>query len=144
MNNTQDFDGVFRFTNATTEDFTTLWNNKEYTFLAGTCSPIIIPDETPYSVESIRKKWAYKLAVREFQKSKEFGKYDVTDKIKPATYNDNVLQPWIDECLKPLPIARAEVKPLAQKTIQTKASKSITDKEDLNEVFKDEVPATLV
>ena len=36
MNNTtQDFDGVFRFTNATDTDFTFLWNNVEYKFKAG-------------------------------------------------------------------------------------------------------------
>ena len=28
----EDFDGVFRFTNFTDEDFTTLWNGQEYNF----------------------------------------------------------------------------------------------------------------
>ena len=68
----QDFDGVFRFTNATADDFTVLWNNVNYTFKAGTCSPMIIKGESPENTQEIRKKFAYKLAVREFFKSEEY------------------------------------------------------------------------
>ena len=41
----KDFDGVFRFTNATNEDFSALWNNVEYIFPAGKTVPLIIPNE---------------------------------------------------------------------------------------------------
>ncbi len=51
-----DFDGVFRFTNATKEDFTALWNNKEYVFPAGTCCPIVIPDESLENIQEIHTR----------------------------------------------------------------------------------------
>ena len=64
----KDFDGVFRFTNWTEEDFKHLWNNIEYTFKAGTTSPMIIANETLENIQEIRKRFAYDLAVREFYK----------------------------------------------------------------------------
>jgi len=50
------FDGVFKFTNASKEDFKVLWNNKEYTFPAESTCPMIIPGEMPENVQEIRKK----------------------------------------------------------------------------------------
>lgn len=47
------FDGVFKFTNATDEDFAVLWNNKEYVYPANTSCPMVIANE---SAENIDRK----------------------------------------------------------------------------------------
>lgn len=136
-----DFDGVFRFTNATQEDFTALWNNKEYLFPAGTCCPMIISDETLENIQEIRKKWAYKLASREFYKGKEYNRLKKMGGGLPPTFDDKILEPMIEQCLKPLPMARATVKQGKKKDEDRnyKASKAISDKDNPNFVFKDEV-----
>ena len=64
--------GVFFFTNATDDDFIALWNNKEYKFPAKTTCPMLIQGEPPENVQEIRKKWAYKLAQREFFNGSEY------------------------------------------------------------------------
>ena len=140
MNNTQDFDGVFRFTNATDEDFTALWNNKEYTFKAGTCSKIIIPEENGEGIQEIRKKWAYKLAIREFYKSDEYVRMSKMGGGLPPTFGDEKLTKWIQECLEPLPEGTVEVKAAPVQTVATKASKTVGGKQGLGEAFKDDVP----
>ena len=71
---TEDFDGVFRFTNTTDEDFVTLWNNKEYTYPAGKTVPMIISGEPLENIQQIRKYFAKRLAEREFFAGKEFNK----------------------------------------------------------------------
>lgn len=144
MQTTTDFDGVFRFTNATDEDFVFFWNNKEYTFKAGTCSPMIIANETLENIQEIRKKAAFKLATREFYKGKEYKRLDTLGKKSagglPPTFDEKVLEPWIEECLKPLPMAKAEVKEVKKLDMRFKASKSIGKNDGigaLNEAFKD-------
>lgn len=133
-----DFDGVFKFTNATDEDFTVLWNNKEYTFLAGTCSPLIIPEETLENIQEIRKKFAYKLATREFYKGKTYKSMSKMGGGLPPTFDDKILEPEIEKCLKPLPMAKAKVK-LGKKDDESKyTSKAVQDGESLNETFKDQ------
>lgn len=140
MNNTQqDFDGVFRFTNATEDDFTVLWNNVSYTFKAGTCSPMIIKNETAENIQEIRKKFAYKLATREFFKSDEYKRLAGMGGGLPPTYNDEVLTEWIQQCLEPLPIARAEVKEIEDKPKTMKAFKPVGEKSNLQEEFKKEI-----
>ncbi len=140
MDNTtqEDFDGVFRFTNASDEDFKVLWNNKEYTFPAGKCSPILIANETNENIQEIRKKFAKKFATREFYKSDDYKLRASMGNTTPATYDeDAVLAPWIQQCLKPLPIAKAIVKELPKEDLQLKGSKAVTAKDGLNETFKD-------
>ncbi len=134
-----DFDGVFRFTNATEEDFIGLWNNKEYTFPAGTCCPIVIPDETLENIQSIRKKWAYKLAVREFYKGKDYTKMSKMGNGLPPTYDEKILEPIIQTCLKPLPLAKTKVR-AGKKDDESnyKGSKAVSGKEDLNYIFREE------
>ena len=140
MNNTQqDFDGVFRFTNATEEDFTVLWNNVEYTFKAGTCSPMIIKGETLENIQEIRKKFAYKLATREFFKSDDYNRLAGMGNGLPPTYNDTVLEPWIQQCLEPLPTDKVVVKEVEVKPIKMKAFKVVGEKSDLKEEFRDEI-----
>lgn len=136
---TEEFDGVFRFTNATKEDFIALWNNKEYFFPAGTSCPMIIPDETLESIQEIRKKFAYKLAVREFYDSKEYTRMSKMGRGLPPTFDDKVLQPWIDQCLSPLPIAKMKVTAGKKDNDRNyKASKAIGEKDNPNFVFREE------
>lgn len=148
----EDFDGVFRFTNATDEDFVTPWNNKEYIYPAGKTVPMIIADESLERIQSIRKMFAKRLAEREYFKSKGFStiKNGTTTSngggtMVASSYNEDVLQPWVDDCLKPLEIAKQKVKEMPSETRNIKASKPIGsgNKEsdfptvDLNEEFKE-------
>lgn len=134
-----DFDGVFKFTNVTDEDFVALWNNKEYKFPSGTCCPLIIPDETLENIQEIRKKFAYKLAVREFYKSKTYKGMSKMGNGLPPTFDEKILEPMIESCLKPLPMAKATVKQgKKQDEREFKGSKAISEKDNPNFVFKDE------
>lgn len=146
------FDGIFRFTNATDEDFVTLWNNKEYTYPAGKTVPMIIANSTQEEVQQIRKYFAKRLAEREFFKTKDFKnmRNGIKDKdaghhVVPSMFNESLLQPWIDECLKPLAEGRASVTNLPSQDLPIKASKALGSGNkdnpypaaDLNEEFKD-------
>ncbi len=129
----EDFDGVFRFTNATDEDFVTLWNNKEYTFPAMTTVPMIIANEPPENVQQIRKYFAKRLAEREFFKSKDFNKIkngtssdkDGAGRKIPTSYDEVVLQEEIDKCLTPLKVGRAKVQTLPDQDLPIKGSKAL-------------------
>lgn len=147
MQLTEDFDGIFKFTNATNEDFIAFWNNKEYTFPKGTCCPIIIPNETAENIQEIRKKWAYKIAVREFYKGSEYARLvKLGNKSAggiPPIFDEKILEPLIEMCLKPLPIAKATVKEGKKSSLRTKGSRAVGDNDSLNEVFKDEPIRTL-
>lgn len=134
----KDFDGVFRFTNPTDEDFTALWNNKEYTFPANKTVPMIIANETLENIQEIRKKFAYKLAVREFYAGKEYNKLSKMGNGLPPTFDEKILEPMIEKCLMALPESRATVK--AGKPILNEkrlSSKAVSGKDNLNEAFKD-------
>lgn len=135
---TIDFDGVYRFTNATNEDFIGLWNNKEYPFKAGTTTVMVLADETPLNVQEIRKRWAYQLATREFYKGKVYKEMVKIGKFTPSTFNENLLEPWIEECLKPLPIAKSMVKTRKTDSERNYKSKAVDKKGDLNYEFKDQ------
>lgn len=144
MNNTtQDFDGVFRFTNASTEDFTFLWNNVEYKFKAGTCSPMIIKGETPEATQEIRKKAAKKYATREFYKSEGYSELVAMGNKSsmgiPPTYDDEKLAFWIQQCLEPLPIGRAEVKEIEEPKTKIKTFRTVGEKSSLAAEFSDEL-----
>lgn len=106
-----DFDGVFRFTNASKEDFKVMWNSKEYTFPAESTCPLIIQGESLENIQEIRKKFAKKYAQREFEKSAEGKKIakEGSKHVSPATYDEAILNPWIQQCLDPLPLAAAKV-----------------------------------
>lgn len=106
-----DFDGVFRFTNPTDEDFVTLWNSIEYTFPARSTSPLIIQNETQEGIQNIRKVFARKLAEREFFNSSEYRRLIELGRGEGATYNqDETLKEMIQKCLEPLPPAKATMK----------------------------------
>lgn len=108
-----DFDGVFRFTNFSEEDFSARWNSIEYTFPALKTTPMIIPGCTPEEVQHIRKKFAKELALREFQRTPKFaGLNNVPPGGTPALYTESDLTPFIQRCLEPLPLAQAAIKKL--------------------------------
>lgn len=132
-----EFEGVFRFTNNSDQDFNVLWNNKEYTFPAKTTSPMIVLGESLENIQEIRKKFALKWAQREFFKTKEFAKMEKTGGITPATYSNTILEPFIEQCLKPLPTAKAVVKDMPKDSENNYSSKAISDKQDPNFEFKD-------
>lgn len=111
-----DFDGVFRFTNFTDRDFTAKWNSVEYTFPANKTSPMPIRGATPEEVQNIRKKFARELAEREFYGTDKFKRMDNAGKEFPATYTESDLQPFIQQCLTPLPIAQPKAKVLEKDT----------------------------
>ncbi len=106
-----DFDGVFRFTNASDREFKAKWGGVEYTFPAMSTSPMIISGATPEEVQHIRKKFAKDYAVREFYRSGRFQELDgqapAGSGKTPALYTDEELRPYIQQCLEPLPVARA-------------------------------------
>lgn len=105
-----DFDGVFKFTNHTDEDFVGKWDKVEYTFKANSTSPMIM-NFTPIEIQSIRKKFAKELAVREFYKTKKFK--DMNKHVPggtPALYTDSDLKDFIQKCLVPLPVVIAKAK----------------------------------
>jgi hypothetical protein len=148
----EDFDGVFRFTNATDEDFKTLWNNVEYVFPAMKTVPLIIPNSSLEEIQSIRKKFAKRLAEREYYSSKDFKK--IANGLKDPSMGRNVIQSaadetlmqeYVNQCLKPLEIGRASVAKLPEEDLKVAAKvvgKGSPDGKsyptvDLNEEFKD-------
>lgn len=147
------FDGVFRFTNSSTEDFTTPWNNIEYTYPAGQTVPMVIKGESIENIQQIRKYFAKRLAEREFFKTKGFKniRNGIKDKemgrnVVPTSYNEKELQPFIDSCLKSLPAGKAIVAKLPSEELPLKASKPVGKGSvdgiqypsvDLNETFKE-------
>lgn len=111
----EDFDGVFRFTNFSDEDFVAKWNSVEYTFPAMKTTPMLIPEASQFEIQSIRKKFARELATREWYKTDKFKGMDSVGKADgktPATYTESDLAPFIQKCLEALPIARATTKKL--------------------------------
>lgn len=136
-----DFDGVFRFTNATDEDFVFFWNNREYAYPAGKTVPMIILGEPLENIQEIRKKAAYKLATREFYKGKDYLRMSRQGNGMPPLFDEKILEPMIEQCLKPLPIAKATMKEGKKDSEKNyKGSRAISDKDNPNFVFRDEVP----
>lgn len=106
-----DFDGIFRFTNYTNEEFKAKWNGIEYTFPALKTTPMIIPGATPEEVQHIRKKFARELAVMEFYKTPKFKSLNANvPGGTPALYTDSDLTQFIQRCLEPLPVGVAKAK----------------------------------
>lgn len=136
-----EFNGVFMFTNPTDDDFTFFWNNNEYLYPAQKTTAMLIKNETPENIQEIRKKAAYKLAVREFYTGKKYKDMAKMGNGMPPTFDEKILEPMIEQCLKPLPIAQPTVK-AGKKMISDnsyKASKALSDKENPNFIFRDDV-----
>lgn len=126
----EDFDGVFRFSNASDEDFIGTWGSKEYLFPAGTMTPIMILEHSPLEIQQIRKKFGYDYAVREWFKSKGYqvlanqegtpGNRTFSGIHQAATYTIKDLEPYIQECLKPLPTGKLLTKQVEKQELEDK------------------------
>jgi len=142
----EDFNGVFMFTNPTKKDRKYLWNNKEYTFPAESTVPLVIPTETLENIQEIRKRFALRMAEeRVYEGEITPGGYNY-NKMKemgngmPPTFDPKILEPFIEECLKPLAVKRAEVK--VGKSLDNdknyKATKAVGENADLADVFRED------
>ncbi len=130
-----DFDGIFRFTNPSDEDFVAKWDNREYIFPANSTSPMVIRNATPEEVQQIRKKFAQDLAEREFFKSEKLKKMEASELLPDGTprftsfkkaglYSiDSDLAPYIQRCLEPLPISHALVREVEREDITDKMAR---------------------
>lgn len=131
----EDFDGTFQFTNWTDEDFIGVWGGKQYTYKAKSRSPMIMAEHTPLEIQSIRKKFAKDLAEQQFFKSKAYESFIKQEKnadgsprlnsIQMAgTYTLNELAPYIQRCLEPLDIVRAQVQDAPKVNIEDKLTRN--------------------
>jgi len=143
-------DGVFYFTNPAlfkhkdkegnlTTDFSTLWNNKEYTFKGKTTVPLVIQGEPPENVQHIRKQFAKNYAKAWFHQTKRYQELVKKGGYIPATYDEDAeFKDVIQACLTPLPKSQAEVRDLPRDNEKNyKGSKAIGKNSVLNEVFAD-------
>lgn len=136
-------DGVFYFTNPTKEDWSALWNNKEYIFPKMTTVPLIIANEPPENIQYIRKQFAKRLAQHVFHQSKRYKDLVKAGGFIPATYNeDQEYADTIQACLTPLPKGHVSIKELPKDNEQNyKVSKVVGKNTDLNKIFADqEIP----
>lgn len=134
----EDFDGVFRFSNNSDEEFKALWNNKEYVFAPHSRSPMIIPHESLENIQEIRKRWAFKWAEEQWYKGEQYKKMSKMGGGLPPTRDDKVLEPLIQMCLDPLPIAKADVKDVKRVEPKFKGSRAVKGNTDLSLEFKDD------
>lgn len=114
----REFNGQFVFSNPDTEDFTGFWNGTAYSFKAMSTSPFYILDANPIETQEIRKQFARKLGERMFGKSKKYEKLEKDSEGKPRPSNYDYakeIQPFVDQCLKPLPAAEPVIKRNVQK-----------------------------
>ncbi len=130
----ENFDGTFRFTNASEEDFTASWGGKNYTFPAMKTTPMIIMDASPVEIQNIRKKFARKWAEREFFKSKKY-KDAVAQERNPdgsarfnsfqqgGQYSDTDLEPYIQQCLTPLAVGSLNITEMPAEDIESKLTR---------------------
>lgn len=129
-----DFDGTFRFTNPSKEDFIGKWGSKEYLFPAEATTPMVMIEHSPLEIQHIRKKFAKDLAEREFYKSKQYkglaaqegkpGNRTFSGIHQAATYNLSDLEPYIQQCLKPLKAAEILSRPMAKDNLEDKLKKN--------------------
>lgn len=132
-------DGVFRFTNCSDEDFTALWNNVEYLFPKKSTCPLVIPNETMENIQEIRKRFAFKYAQREYFNTKSFQKIRNGDGTSVlSSFDTKALQPFIDQCLEPLPVTVAKTVTKKTDDDSNYKSKAVGKADNVNEVFKDQ------
>lgn len=141
----EDFDGVFKFTNWTDEEFVGVWGKKEYHFAPRSTSPMVIPEHSPLEIQNIRKKFAKDLAEKEFFKSQKYEAYRAPEGTMgnrtmsgihtAATYTLNDLTDGIQKCLKPLESKRATVQTVKEFSIEDRLSKN--DEGELNTMAVD-------
>lgn len=133
-----EFEGVFYFTNPTDEEFVALWNNKEYHFPPQSTVPLIIRNEPLENIQEIRKRFAYALAEKRWYQGEEYEKMKKMGNGLPPVRDDKVLEPMIQECLKPLVRARAVVTEGKTDTTRFKATKAMGKDDNPNAIFAEE------
>lgn len=135
-----DFDGIFRLSNPSNEDFIGIWGGVEYLFPGMCTTPIIIAAHSPIEIQHIRKKFARDLAEREWYKSKGYrvladqegkpGNRTFNSIHQAAAYTIRDLEPYIIKCLEPLPESQLLSKPVkkmpTEDLIHTKEDGSFT------------------
>lgn len=129
-----DFDGVFRFTNPSSEDFIGVWGKKEYLFPAESTTPMVIPEHSPLEIQHIRKKFAKDLAEREWFKSKGYkvlagqegkpGNRSLNSIHQAGQYTIDDLAPFIQQCLQPLKAAQITAKPMNIPRLEDKLTRN--------------------
>lgn len=134
------------FTNPTKVDRKYLWNNKEYVFPAESTVPLIIPTESLENIQEIRKRFAFRMAEErlyegevlpsgyEYKKMKEMGGG------LPPTFDAKILEPFIEECLKPLIVRKQKVvqgKKLDDES-NYKATKAMSKNDNPAAIFSEE------
>jgi hypothetical protein len=145
----EDFDGVFRFTNWSNEEFIGKWGGKEYHFPPETTSPMVIPEHSPLEIQHIRKKFAKDLAEREFNKTalyKNLTKQEKNNDGSPrlnsihqaGSYSIDQLKDLIQKCLEPLPVSRVTVKTVEKPDIQETLTRNEKGKVNTQVIDQDE------
>lgn len=129
-----DFDGVFRFTNPSKDEFIGKWGGKEYLFPAESTVPIVINEHSPLEIQHIRKKFARDLAEREWYKSKGYktlsnqegkpGMRTFNSIFQAATYTITDLEPYIQACLKPLKVGAMLSRPAEKTNLEDKLKRN--------------------
>lgn len=130
----ENFDGVFRFTNWTDQEFVGVWNKKQYHFPANSTSPMVIPEHSPIEIQHIRKKFAKDLAEREFFKGVKYelirapegtmGNRTMSGIHTAGAYTMDDLKEGIQACLRPLELVRATVTPVSEIPMESKLSRN--------------------
>lgn len=130
------FDGVFRFTNPSDEDYYGTWNKVQYYFPKKKTVPLIVPNETLESVQHIMKKFALELSTREFHKAEKFKNMERLTPpgsgLVPAPYSDMELKEYADQCLIPLESERpkmAKIAPESTTIYHTDVTQVLDDKD---------------
>lgn len=141
----ENFDGVFRFTNWSDDEFVGVWGKREYHFPANATSPMIIPEHSPLEIQHIRKKFAKDLAEREFFKSQRYelmrnpegqmGNRNMSGIHQATPYQMSDLTEGIQKCLQPLQIQHAFVAQVRDVPMEQKLSTN--EDGDLNTVAVD-------
>lgn len=130
-----EFDGVFKFTNWSDEEFVGVWGKKEYHYAANATSPMIIPEHSPLEIQQIRKKFAKDLAEREFYKGSKYQFFMKSERNPDGTarlnsihqgvaYTIDDLKEGIQKCLKPLEIKKAFVEKVAETPLEDSLSRN--------------------
>lgn len=135
----EEFDGVFRFTNPMDREFVHLWNNKEYRFPPLSTVPMIIMGEPLENIQEIRKRFAFDNALERFYESPQYMKMKEMGNGLPPTFDNKILEPMIEECLKPLTVGRAKIKEgKKDDNANYRSTKALTDKDNPNFIFAEE------
>lgn len=135
---------VFYFTNASNEDWSTQWNKIKYTFPKQKTVRMVIMDETPQNIQNIRKMFAYRFAQDQFLKSDKYKELVALGKGVATTYDEKLLQPWIDQCLKPLEKAKVQIEKIEDNPEAVfRGSKAVGQNASLNYEFREDADAVV-